>query len=106
MTPFWVVAVLDVVTDRVVRFGPGLESAAMYEFFLQGGEEAFRNGVVPAISSSTHTAFSVVKLQHRRYAALAYWDPRSVMDEPEGPRHVSPYALVHSESGYFRVKAS
>src|ERR1043165_6790737 len=58
-----VVVVLDVVTDRVVRFSPGLEGTAMHEFLLQRGEEALGNRVVVAVSSGRHTAFDVVALQ-------------------------------------------
>jgi hypothetical protein len=78
-----VVVVLDVVTDCVVRFGAGLEGAAVHQFLLQRREEALGDGVVPTVARGTHAASGAVLLEQRavlgaRVLAAAV----GVMNEP------------------------
>src|SRR6187399_1216260 len=63
MEPFRVVVVLDVLADRVVRFGARFKSAAVHQFFLEGRKEALGDGVVVAVAGGAHAAARAVPVE-------------------------------------------
>ena len=60
-----VVEDFDVLKNRPARFVSRGKAQAMAELLFEGREEAFCDGIVPAIPFSTHAAHEAAGLQRR-----------------------------------------
>lgn len=58
-----IVEALYVVKDRCFDLSSGLEALPIQAFKFQRGKETFHRGVIPTITSSTHTGSSSASLQ-------------------------------------------
>ena len=77
MKPLPVVVDLDVFGDREAGTGSGIESLAVVHLVLQGGEEGFRRGVVPADPGPADAGTDTVRHTELGEFTGRYWQPRS-----------------------------
>lgn len=64
--------------NRALRLAVRMEVARRQEFMLECGEEAFGDGVVPAIPTATHARHHAVREQRRAIVVTGVL-PRSVL---------------------------
>ena len=60
MAPFAIVEDLDVIEDVFLRDITGFVDAPFNAFLFQAAKERLSDGVIPTISTATHTRFKIV----------------------------------------------